>query len=949
MASINPWAYPGENSKTIGMLPHQHYSEAQKIMNRKRMEAMQKGLMNLNLYQEAPSPAFLNMPVPEGHQISAGCLYVDEQWKMINKTLPNPFTDKTWTMSPPATHNPVQSKDLDTIFNYDSDSTPIEKQPFSEPTIYDLPWTSVSIDPMKSWLPPPPNRAEAWYMDPVELAARRYEWRGAKEEASKLRAKFQPLSLLHRWALQWHIWAEKQQAAKGTTTTSASRVSSYEKPRVKFTQYPEWATDISLKVDHFGSSYINEPPTVKFNHAQGLSSQNRNLKGKHNQKNGDQPSTQPTSASTAHHRKVESEAANIVDIPLKPCVLDIERIIPQVLKDRVFHSHFPGGLGSSDNLDTDNINKDNDESVAYRTHARWVLDGNFMSDDSEDDDIITETSTAPHQVLDEPQGHSSEKFKKPPQPSPDISYDSAWNDLFFLEDSSSSDFSISDGSLKSNDSEFPVISGEELEKILEEAKGTAQFHKWQNAHPSMHQKEFKKLINLHRFAMESEAKNQKRWKSKGEMERSRDTKTAIDSGFLGSSEPSSPTTLGQEPSFSSSTSIKPNSEIDALTESYHAYAQPVTLGIRKDSISKQDNYTCITHDDIKFLRELKRKFSEGALIHQAPTEQEFIPQTEKTLVKPPQKIAQDNLSLRDVFMTAKPFPSISYRIDHEYRNMFSRCNKDQENNNSEQLQKGYDGPAPKRHHMTTPFGDVSFHPGSADYHPFFHTTKSSTFKKLVVSTGRFWNLGANISLSGFWVTERLFITALNFHHWAPSTAVQSFQDQIEDFESRNNGIDIYVSSGYLNWSNPNDDPEAIRVILRAWDISARIAIFEPEDKQKVAKDFVGIDMLIEEDATPGHSGANIATIGYNPMDAASNDPLGLRILIPGHRLDSGFSHGAYGRMCVVIEGSKESGFIIGIVSGQCEEQGLDRPEALSDFVSTFPIGFKAELRRLLKF
>lgn len=55
MASINPWAYPGESSKTFGMLPHQHYSEAQKIMNRKRMEAMQKGLVNHNLYQEAPS------------------------------------------------------------------------------------------------------------------------------------------------------------------------------------------------------------------------------------------------------------------------------------------------------------------------------------------------------------------------------------------------------------------------------------------------------------------------------------------------------------------------------------------------------------------------------------------------------------------------------------------------------------------------------------------------------------------------------------------------------------------------------------------------------------------------------------------------------------------------------------------------------------------------------
>ncbi|KAH8155555.1 uncharacterized protein LAJ45_00565 [Morchella importuna] len=897
-------------------------------------------------------------------------------------------------MSPPETYDPVQSKDLDTIFNYDSysDSAPIEKQSFSEPAIYDLPWTNVSIDPMKSWLPPPPNRAEAWYMDPVELAARRYEWRGAKEEASMLRAKFQPLSLLHRWVLQWHIWAEKQQAAKDPpketkinsrsiskgTTTAASRVSSYEKPRVKFIQYPEWATDTSLKVDHLGSSYINEPPTVKFNYAQGLSNkislstpqEDQNRKGKHNQKSGGQPSTQPTSAPTAHHRKVEPEAINIVDIPLKPCVLDTERIIPQVLKDRVFHGHFPNGLGS---LDTDDINKDSDVSVAYRTHARWVLNGNFMSDDSEDDDI-TETSAAPH-IFHEPQGCSSEEFKKLLQPSPDISHDSAWNDPFFLEDSGSSNFSISDSSLISNDGEFPVISGEELEKILEEAKGTTQFHKWQNAHPSMHQKEFKKLINLHRFATESEAKNQKRWRSKEKMEKSGNTRTTTDSGFLGSSEPSSPTTLGQDPSFSSSTSMKPNSEIDALAESYHTYAQPDTVGIMPKSIPKQDDYTCITHDDIKFLRELKRKFSEGALIHQTSTEQEFIPQTEAIPVKPPQKTVQDNLSLRDVFMTAKPFPSISYRIDHEYTNMFSRCNKDQENNNLEQLQKGYDGPAPKRHHMTTPFGDVSFHPGSADYHPFFHTTKSSIFKKLVVSTGRFWNLGANISLSGFWVTERLFITALNFHPWAPSTVVQSFQDQIEDFESRNNGIDIFVSNGYLNWSNPNDDPEAIKVILRAWDISARIAIFEPEDKQKVAKDFVGIDMLIEEDTTPVYSGANIATIGYNPMEAAKNDPLGLRILIPGHRsvtfgditicgglhknrtksssvfarLDSGFSHGAYGRMCVVIERSKESGFIIGIVSGQCEEQGLNRPEALSDFVSTFPIGFKAELRRLLKF
>lgn len=667
------------------------------------------------------------------------------------------------------------------------------------------------------------------------------------------------------------------------------------------------------------------------------SQEDQNGKGKHNQKSGDQPSAQSTSALTAHHRKVEPEAVNIVDIPLKPCVLDTERIIPQVLKDRVFHGHFPNGLGSLDNLDADNINKDNDESVAYRTHARWVLDGNFMSDDSEDDDI-TETSAAPHHIFQEPQGCYSEEFKKLLQPSPDNSHDSAWNDPFFLEGSGSSDFSVSDSSLISNDGEFPVISGEELEKILEEAKGTTQFHKWQNAHPSMHQKEFKKLINLHRFATESEARNQKRWRSNEKMGKSGNTRTTTDSGFLGSSGPSSPTTLGQDPSFSSSTSMKPNSETDALAESYHTYAQPNTLGIMPKSISEQDDYTCITHDDIKFLRELKRKFSEGALIHQTPTEQEFIPQTEAIPVKPPQKMVQDNLSLRDVFMTAKPFPSISYRIDHEYTNMFSGCNKDQENNNSEQLQKGYDGPAPKRHHMTTPFGDVSFHPGSADYHPFFHTTKSSTFKKLVVSTGRFWNLGANISLSGFWVTERLFITALNFHPWAPSTAVQSFQDQIEDFESRNNGIDIFVSSGYLNWSNPNDDPEAIKVILRAWDISARIAIFEPEDKQKVAKDFVGIDMLIEEDTTPVHSGANIATIGYNPMDAAKNDPLGLRILIPGHRsvtfgditicgglhknrtksssvfarLDSGFSHGAYGRMCVVIEGCKESGFIIGI-------------------------------------
>lgn len=386
------------------------------------------------------------------------------------------------------------------------------------------------------------------------------------------------------------------------------------------------------------------------------------------------------------------------------------------------------------------------------------------------------------------------------------------------------------------------------------------------------------------------------------------------------------------------------------------------------SVNKgSEDYSHITTDEIRFLRELKKQFEQveaiqgnqaaanpsspsGTVSHgktekRSQENQAFNETTSNMTIKKLMRYIQSKSnrvatadasqgkSLRNVLQTAKPLPGISRLTENwlprdQFEGLASDC---------PELSRTYhDGPTPKIHYSTTPLGDVFFRPSSTEYHPFSQAAKSPVFKRLVISTGRFWNPRANISLSGFWVTENLFITALNFHPWAPSTTVKSLHDQIEDFKSRNDGIELFVSN---NRSGANDSPETIKVVLRAWDTSIRIAVFRPEDKERVSPNFVGVDMLIEEDAAYGYNETHIATVGYNPLNMVGDDPLGSRLLTPvrrsvtfgeitiseGHRenkinsppvfarLESGFSHGSYGRMCITMEANqRNSGFIIGL-------------------------------------
>lgn len=548
-----------------------------------------------------------------------------------------------------------------------------------------------------------------------------------------------------------------------------------------------------------------------------------------------------------------------------------------------------------------------------------------MSDDSEDgleDD--SSDFASPYEVahINISQKWPQERFARKSRgyPAERAFPGTSWDDLFFFADSDSSDYRSSE---YSDERDFPTISGEELEKLLEEAKGTIQFHKWQNAPPGEHQREFKTLINLHRFSKETQARNQKRWRSREQAEEEANIKVAAELSHtnIAASKPGSDlqthTVSNKKPSFSEKASKDLGSKI-----------QPVEREI--------EDYSHITADDIKFLRKL-RKILEQEVAQQ--TETAFDGDTYKGSqklgeygqIKPGGIVIADlsKKSLRDVLRTAKPPSSVSRRT--EYENWFPR----EENEYSELSRIYHDGPTPKRHYLTTPLGEVSFRSGST--HPFLQTTQSPIFKKLVMSTGRLWNPRADISLSGFWATENLFITALNFHPWAPSTNIGSLHNQIEDFKSRNEGIELFVSN---NWLGPSNDPEAIKVVLRAWDTSARIAVFQIEDKMRVSANFVSVDILVEEDAAYSHNGAHIATIGYNPSDTVRGDPLGLRLLTTGSRsvtfgqitisegyntdnkihlppvfarLEPGFSHGSYGRMCVIMDADqKNPNYIIGL-------------------------------------
>lgn len=584
-----------------------------------------------------------------------------------------------------------------------------------------------------------------------------------------------------------------------------------------------------------------------------------------------------------------------------------------------------------------------------------------MSDDSEDD---SSDFASPYEVahLISPQeictGKSSGNPVKRDSPK------TSWDDLFFFADSDSSDYRSSE---ILDDRDFPIISGEELGKLLEEAKGTMQFHKWQNASAGEHQKEFKTLINLHRFSRETEAKNQKRWRSREQAEDESKVKTDTiqnNSSTKIFCQPSFGLENESEPShiqFSNGTTLEPefNPPTHTTPTKGPSFSQESSkhLELKLQPVDKEsEDYYHITADDVKFLRGLKKKLEHVEVIRQTETTTDapspsctvFHGNTDKRSQRP--QIFNENKlvmamqksmeygrsksggiaitgpsekSLRDVLRTSKPLLGASHGI--EYENWFPRDHLDDRANGHPELSRIYhDGPTPKRHHLTGPSGDVSFRPGSAEYHPFSQATQSVTFKKLVMSTGKFWNSRADISLSGFWATENLFITALNFHPWAPSTTVRTLHNQIEDFKSRNEGIEFFV---FNNWFSSSDYPEATKVVLRAWDTSARIAIFQIEDKMRASPNFVGVDMLIEEDAAYGHNGAHIATIGYNPSDISRGDPLGLRLLTPGSRsvtfgqitisegcsknkihsppvfarLEPGFSHGSYGRMCVVMD------------------------------------------------
>lgn len=594
-----------------------------------------------------------------------------------------------------------------------------------------------------------------------------------------------------------------------------------------------------------------------------------------------------------------------------------------------------------------------------------------MSDDSENDsDGFVGQYMVTHPI---PQGqpqeiYTGESGRLPARSLGNALAENLSNDLFFLGDSDSSDYRS--GEISDSDGDFPVISGGELEKLLEETKGTLQFHRWQNAPTGRRQKEFKTLINLHRFVKNSEDRNQKRWRSREQEEREMEFRTnaqnkrstsdshlppVFTSPKGGVSRPSRVPPLNNEPGLDLPPPIAPNK-----TTFSQKFSED--LGEGSQSVNKEtDDYSCITVDDIKFLRELKKRLERAEATQQTGDALKTISHDNLEALLPEPRVFNENASnmamrnlmgyfkskpdgaattnpqeksLRDTLLIAKPLPGIGHRI--EFENWFSRDQFSELTDCRSGLSREYHGPTPKRHHPTTLSGSVSFHSDSAEYHPFSQAVKSSIFKRIVTSTGRFWNPKAKIFLSGFWVTDNLFITALNFHPWAPSATIESLSDQIEDFKLRNDGIKLFVSSSYLD---PSDDPDAIRVVLRAWDTSARIAVFKSEDKNKIPPNSVGVDMLIEEDAAYSHDGAYIATVGYNSLDAARGDPLGLKLLTPGTRsvtfggitiseghqgneirlppvfarLESGFSHGSYGRICITMgTDQKNPGSIIGL-------------------------------------
>lgn len=210
-----------------------------------------------------------------------------------------------------------------------------------------------------------------------------------------------------------------------------------------------------------------------------------------------------------------------------------EGIISQQLKEKIFRSFYPDGPQHHPDALTE-PHTDSNRSVAYRSYANWVLESDVMSDYSEDDSYdFRDPYMVTHPISHKRSRERSAGGSKGPltQFVGQTFVENPLDDLFFLRDSDSSDYPCNEVSDYS-DNEFPTISGEELEKLLEEAKGTMQFHKWQNAPVGRHQTEFRTLINLHKFAKESETRNQKRWRLREQTEKRERFETSTDNSKL---------------------------------------------------------------------------------------------------------------------------------------------------------------------------------------------------------------------------------------------------------------------------------------------------------------------------------------------------------------------------------------------------------------------------------
>ncbi|KAF3248725.1 hypothetical protein TWF192_006124 [Orbilia oligospora] len=153
-------------------------------------------------------------------------------------------------------------------------------------------------------------------------------------------------------------------------------------------------------------------------------------------------------------------------------------------------------------------------------------------------------------------------------------------------------------------------------------------------------------------------------------------------------------------------------------------------------------------------------------------------------------------------------------------------------------------------------------------YPEFEWLRDDNARRLMMSTGKLFNMQEFITQSGFWVEGGYFITTLHFGSWIKS-GEQPTQQMLEQYRGRKGYVGFAVSTMYCNTASIYEDDNFVEVYLMKWNLENDLAVFAPivKDRDQTAPSMIPTGCIVESDALFQYfdrlNGIDMFAVGYN--------------------------------------------------------------------------------------